>query len=55
VTRPTDDGCRDLYNQLRGAALGFQQQLSIVDDAARKADVLPGTIREIWERHHLEH
>jgi hypothetical protein len=54
VPTPTDDGCRLAFASLQSMASGFAQQSDIAVDAARKADVLPGTIREILDRHRLE-
>jgi len=31
----------------------FQSQLGIVEDAARKADLLPAQVREVLDRHRL--
>jgi hypothetical protein len=54
VRTPTDDQCRAMYTQMLGAAAGFEQQLGITFDAARRADVLPGRIREVFERHRID-
>jgi hypothetical protein len=54
VRTPTDDQCRAMYTQLQGLAAGFDQQLGIALDAARRADVLPGRVREILERHRID-
>jgi hypothetical protein len=53
ILTPTDDACRALYADLTSRAQGFMQQLDIVEDAARKADVLPGRVREVFDRHRL--
>jgi hypothetical protein len=53
IPTPTDDGCRALYADLTGRAQGFLSQLQIVEDAARKADVLPARVREVLDRHKL--
>jgi hypothetical protein len=53
VPTPTDDACRSLHADLRGRAQAFIAQLDTVEDAARKADVLPVRVREVFERHHL--
>jgi hypothetical protein len=53
VQTPTDDACRALYTDLTGRAQGFIRQLDTVEDAARKADVLPVRVREVFERHRL--
>ena len=51
--RPTDDACRALHADLKGRAQGFRAQLETVEDAARKADVLPVRVREVFDRHRL--
>jgi hypothetical protein len=53
VRTPNDDACRATYADLVSRAKGFVAQLDTVEDAARKADVMPGTVREVFERHHL--
>ena len=53
ILTPTDDSCRALYADLTNRAQGFIAQLDTVEDAARKADVLPARVREVFERHHL--
>ena len=54
IQPPTDDACRQRLTDLTRAADLFQQQLEVARDAARKADVLPGTIREILQRNRLD-
>lgn len=53
ILTPTDDACRALYQDLTNRAQGFMQQLDTVEDAARKADVLPARVREVFDRHRL--
>jgi hypothetical protein len=53
VPTPTDDACRALHADLTGRAQGFIAQVDTVEDAARKADVLPARVREVFERHRL--
>jgi hypothetical protein len=53
VPTPTDDACRALHADLQGRAQGFLAQLDTVEDAARKADVLPVRVREVFDRHRL--
>jgi hypothetical protein len=43
-----------MYSQLRGQASGWETQLGIALDAARRADVLPGRIRETLDRHRID-
>jgi hypothetical protein len=54
VRTPTDDQCRAMFTQMQAAAAGFEEQLGITLDAARRADVLPGRIREVLERHRID-
>jgi hypothetical protein len=49
-----DDQCRGLYTSLLGMATGWEQQLQITLDAARRTDVLPGRIRETLQRHNID-
>lgn len=53
ILTPTDDACRALYSDLTNRAQGFMQQLETVEDAARKADVLPVRVREVFDRNRL--
>jgi hypothetical protein len=53
IPTPTDDGCRALHADLTGRARGFLAQIQVVEDAARKADVLPVRVREVLDRHKL--
>jgi hypothetical protein len=54
VPTPSDDGCRSVATSLVGMANGWEQQLDMALDAARRADVLPGRTREILERHRID-
>jgi hypothetical protein len=54
ILTPNDDACRALYQDLTNRAQGFIQQLDTVEDAARKADVLPVRVREVFDRHRLK-
>jgi hypothetical protein len=54
IQQPNDDACRQRLADLTRAAELFQQQLEVARDGARKADVLPGTIREILQRNRLD-
>jgi hypothetical protein len=53
VPTPNDDGCRALHADLTGRVRGFLSQVETVEDAARKADVLPVRVREVFDRHKL--
>ena len=54
VRSPNDDACRAMYSQLQGQTAGWETQLGIALDAARRADVLPGRIRETLDRHRID-
>ena len=53
IPTPTDDACRAMHADLKGRAMGFLSQRQTVEDAARKADVLPARVREVLDRHKL--
>ena len=53
IPTPTDDSCRAMHADLKGRAMGFLSQRETVEDAARKADVLPVRVREVLDRHKL--
>jgi hypothetical protein len=50
---PPDDACRTMHAEIKGRATKFLSQLETVEDAARKADVLPARVREVLDRHKL--
>jgi hypothetical protein len=54
MQQPTDDGCRQRLVEITRAAEQFQQQMDIARDAARRAEVQPGTMREILQRNRLD-
>jgi hypothetical protein len=54
IQQPGDDACRRRLADLTRAADLFQQQLSVARDGARKADLAPGTIRDILQRNRLD-
>jgi hypothetical protein len=53
IPTPPDDACRTMFTDLTGRTKGFLSQLETVEDAARKADVLPARVREVLDRHKL--
>jgi hypothetical protein len=53
IPTPADDACRTMFTDLTGRTRGFLSQLETVEDAARKADVLPARVREVLDRHKL--
>ena len=54
IQAPGDDACRRRLADLTRAGDLFQQQLSVALDDARKADLAPGTVREILQRNRLD-
>jgi hypothetical protein len=54
IQQPGDDACRRRLADLTRAAELFQQQLSVALDGARRADLAPGTIRDILQRNRLD-
>jgi hypothetical protein len=54
IQQPTDDACRQRLTDLTRAGELFQQQMAVANDAARKAELLPGTVREILQRNRLD-
>jgi hypothetical protein len=53
IPNPPDDACRTMFTDLTGRTRSFRSQLDTVEDAARKADVLPARVREVLDRHKL--
>ena len=53
ILTPTHDACRALSIDLTSRAQGFIGQLDVVEDAARKADVRPVRVRQVFDRHRL--
>jgi hypothetical protein len=51
---PGDDACRQRLADLNRATDLFQQQLANALDPARKADIPPGTIREVLQRNRID-
>jgi hypothetical protein len=54
VQQPSDDACRQRLVEMTRAAEQFDQQMDIARDAARRAEVQPGTMREILQRNRLD-
>jgi len=48
-------GCGGAFSDLRQAAETIRHEVTAVDEAARQADVYPGTRREVLRRHHLDY
>ena len=53
IPNPPDDACRAMYTDLTTRTRAFLSQVETVEDAARKADVLPARVREVLDRHKL--
>jgi hypothetical protein len=51
---PSDDQCRTMAMNIEGLGSGWEQQLGITLDAARRADLLPGRIRQTLSRHRID-
>ncbi len=50
----SDDACRQRLADLTRCAQLFEEQLAVARDAARKADVPPGTVRDILQRNRID-
>lgn len=51
---PTEDVCEASYNEVARLAQGLEAALDSARDTARRADVLPGRMREALERYNLD-
>lgn len=54
ITAPTDDVCEQAFAEVSRLAEGIGAQLDIARDSARRADVLPGRMRESLQRYNLD-
>ena len=54
IPEPDQDGCRQQYKEIITRAERLRELIKLAEDAARKAEVLPGTLRETLERHRLD-
>ena len=54
IQAPGDDACRQRLVDLRRAGDLFQQQLGVTLDGVRRAEIEPGTIREVLQRNRLD-
>lgn len=54
VRTPADDNCRQLRVELNRMASDWRDTMTRMEDAARRNDVLPGSMREIRERYRVE-
>ena len=51
---PTEDVCESSYNEVARLAQGIQASLDMARDTARRADVLPGRMRDVLQRYNLD-
>jgi hypothetical protein len=54
LTAPTEDTCEQAFNEVARMAMSLKSQLDTARDSARRADVLPGHMREILQRYNLD-
>jgi hypothetical protein len=48
-------GCVTLFDEFRRRATDIQQAVTAVDEAARAADIYPGTRREVLRKYRLDY
>jgi hypothetical protein len=51
---PTEDICEASFNEVTRLAQGIEASLDNARDTARRADVLPGRMREVLQRYNLD-
>ena len=54
IIKPTDDTCEQSFAEVERLAHSVSAGLDTARDAARRADVLPGRMREILQRYNLD-
>jgi hypothetical protein len=54
LPEPDQDGCRQQYHEIIRRGERLKDSIKLAEDNARKADVLPGLLRETLERHKLD-
>jgi hypothetical protein len=54
IVRPTDDACEQGFAEVERLAQSVNAGLDTARDAARRADVLPGRMREVQQRYNLD-
>lgn len=54
IPEPDQDGCRQQYRDMIGRGERLRESIKLAEDAARKAEVQPGRMREALERHRLD-
>jgi hypothetical protein len=52
---PSDDGCRRMLDRLTEQARSFRARADAVEDAARQAGVLPGTVRDTFGSYNISY
>jgi hypothetical protein len=54
LPEPDQDGCRQQFQEIIRRGERLRDELKLAEDNARKAEVLPGMLREILVRHRLD-
>jgi hypothetical protein len=54
ITAPTDDACEQAFADVDRLARSVSAGIDTARDAARRADVLPGRMREVPQRYNLD-
>jgi len=54
VPEPGQDGCRQQYEEIIRRGERLREAVKLAEDTARKAEVVPGVLRETLERHRLD-
>lgn len=54
IPEPDQDGCRQQYKEMIRRGERLRESIKLAEEAARKAEVLPGRLRETLEKHRLD-
>jgi hypothetical protein len=54
IPEPDQDGCRQQYEEMIGRGERLRESIKLAEEAARKAEVQPGRLREALERYKLD-
>jgi hypothetical protein len=54
IPEPGQDGCRQQYQEIIQRGERVREAVKLAEDTARKAEVVPGVLRETLERHRLD-
>jgi hypothetical protein len=54
IPEPDQDGCRQQYKEMIGRGERLRESIKLAEEAARKAEVLPGRLRQTLEKHKLD-